>query len=658
MPAEAIAMSANRSEQTREGPLVSVVMPFLNAEKFIEESVESIFAQTYDNWELIFVDDGSSDSCASIVDRYIARDPARIRCVRHEGHQNRGISASRNEGVRHASGSYVAFCDADDLWLPHRLKTQIGILEAHPEAAMTYGLTQYWYGWTGDPEDLQRDFVPDLGIKTETVYDPPALLLALYPLGQATAPSMSNLLVRREFLQHVGGFEEEFRGLYEDQAFLVKAYLNGAIYVSGEWWDKYRIHPESCLSTGTEAGHYQTVRQRFLTWFESYLRGQAITDPVIWSALKKAVEIRSAPQETTHYGGFLFRVAESSEARIVAVPNKSAGLRVEIDRAAGAAYNIQLNQPRLKVQAGQHYAVNFEARADRSRTMAYGVAMAHEPWDGLGLYREVELTPEWKTFDEQFVATADDDNARIHFDLGGAAVAVELASVSLSLPDGSPATGGLQMGSLRRVTPISRQWGYDRGQPIDRYYIEGFLARQSGDIRGRALEIEDSTYTRRFGGNRVTRADILHVNDTNPLATIVADLTDAPQIPSNSFDCIVLTQTLQLIWDVQAAIRTVHRILRPGGVALVTFPGITQNNDRDWAYAWYWAFTPLSGKRLFAEVFGSENVKVEAVGNVLSASSFLYGISAGELTREELDHSERGYEVIITVRACKGESTS
>ena len=270
----------------------------------------------------------------------------------------------------------------------------------------------------------------------------------------------------------------------------------------------------------------------------------------------------------------------------------------------------------------------------------------------------MELTPEWQSFEDEFVATVDDDNARIHFDLGASNAAVELASVRLVLPNGAPAPGGIQFGTLRRVTPVSRMWGYDRGLPIDRYYIENFLARQSGDIRGRVLEIEDSTYTHRFGGNRVTRSDILHVVEGNPLATIVGDLADAPQIPSNIFDCIILTQTLQLIYDFRAAIQTLHRVIRPGGVVLVTFPGISQNNDRDWCDNWYWSFTPLSARRMFEEAFLPEEIKIQSFGNVLSASSFLFGLSAGELTREELEHAERGYEVTITLRASKGEATS
>src|ERR1035438_3740841 len=170
-------------------PLVTVVIPFLNTERFIKEAIESVLAQTYENWELLFVDDGSADSSARIEAGYVERFPHRMSYLQHPDHCNHGISASRNIGVRYGKGKYLAFLDADDLWLPHRLKSQVAILESEPQAAMVYGLSQYWYGWTGKAEDLQRDFVPDLGIATETLYAPPALLLNLYPLGQGTAPS-------------------------------------------------------------------------------------------------------------------------------------------------------------------------------------------------------------------------------------------------------------------------------------------------------------------------------------------------------------------------------------------------------------------------------------------------------------------------------------
>ena len=205
----------------------------------------------------------------------------------------------------------------------------------------------------------------------------------------------------------------------------------------------------------------------------------------------------------------------------------------------------------------------------------------------------------------------------------------------------------------RQVSPISRNWGFDRGQPVDRYYIENFLADNAGDIRGRVLEIGDNSYTRRYGGEHVTVSDVLHVDEGNPAATIVADLAQSDGIPSDAFDCLILTQTLQLVYDVHAAVRTLHRILKPGGVALVTVPSITSIGDVRWEGTWFWGFTHLSAARLFGEIFG-ENVKVEHHGNVLSASAFLYGLASHELSPHELDHRDSHYQVTITVRAVKG----
>jgi glycosyltransferase involved in cell wall biosynthesis/SAM-dependent methyltransferase len=632
-------------------PLVSIVMPFLNAERFIEEAVQSIFDQTYRDWELIFVDDGSSDASTGIALRYVEHHADKVRYTQHEGHRNRGIAASRNAGIRHTRGKYIAFLDSDDVWIANRLEQQVRILESQPQTAMVFGSTVFWHGWTGNSEDEARDFVPDPGVKTDTVYAPPELLLKLYPLGQATAPSMSNLLVRKEFIQSVGGFEEAFPGLYEDQTFLAKAYTRGHIFISSTCWDKYRIHPSSCLAT--ESAQYTAVRNRFLDWFETWLRREGIRDPAILNALQKATEARSAPHDLTHYRGWLFRVADPSEAHLTDLRD-SDGVRVVIARNESRAdYDIQLNRPLLRVRSGHPYRVIFQARADGPRSIGFGVAMAREPWEGLGLYREIELTSEWLSIDEEFIAEADHDNARIHFDLGAADTAVELRAVRLCLPDGTPASGSVQFGNLRRVTPISREWGYDRGLPIDRHYIETWLGSKAWDIRGRVLEIGDSTYTRRFGGNRVSRSDVLDVLESNPRATVVGDLANAPQIPSGAFDCIILTQTLQFIYEVRNAIHTLHRILKPGGVVLATFPGISHNNDRHWNSQWYWEFTPRSARRLFEEAFSQNDVQVEGFGNVLTASSFLYGISAGELSGEELAYSELGYEVIVAVRARK-----
>jgi len=211
----------------------------------------------------------------------------------------------------------------------------------------------------------------------------------------------------------------------------------------------------------------------------------------------------------------------------------------------------------------------------------------------------------------------------------------------------------VSFGDLRRVEPLSRNWGYDRGVPIDRHYIENFLAAHADDIRGRVLEIGDDTYTRRFGGDRVSAIDVLHVAGGNPKATIIADLTSAPLILSDAFDCIILTQTLQLIYDTRAALRTCFRILKPGGVLLATFPGISQIDSGEWGDTWYWAFTTASARRIFAEIFAASIVEVQSYGNVLTSISFLEGLPLQELRQEELDYSDPHYQMLITVRAVK-----
>lgn len=220
-----------------------------------------------------------------------------------------------------------------------------------------------------------------------------------------------------------------------------------------------------------------------------------------------------------------------------------------------------------------------------------------------------------------------------------------------------PPVGLVRFGSLRRLTPISRDWGDDRGGPIDRYYITGFLDRHRQDVRGRVLEIAEDVYTRWFGDDRVAKGDVLQYQEgEHPRATFTGDLANAPHLPSDAFDCVILTQTLQLIYDLRGAVATVHRILKPGGVVLVTVPGITPVNRHDsesWGNYWCWSFTELSVRRLFEEHFDAAFIQTETFGNVLAAAAFLYGLGRDELTRAELDHRDADYEMLIALRARK-----
>lgn len=210
-----------------------------------------------------------------------------------------------------------------------------------------------------------------------------------------------------------------------------------------------------------------------------------------------------------------------------------------------------------------------------------------------------------------------------------------------------------KLGDLRRVTPIDPNWGFERGTPIDRVYVERFIGSHAADIRGRVLEIAAPDYTNAFGRS-VERVDILMATAGNPEATIVGDLADAPQIPSDAFDCAIVTQTLQFIYDVRAAVATLHRILAPGGVLLVTVPGLTKiSRIEDEQFGEWWHYTGRSVRRLAEEVFGEGAVEVTTYGNVLAASGFLYGLAASDLEAAELDTHDPLYEVVIGLRAVK-----
>jgi glycosyltransferase involved in cell wall biosynthesis len=275
----------------RDKPLVSVVIIFLNAEQFIKEAIESVFAQTYDHWELFLVDDGSTDASTGIALQYAARYPKRVFYLEHQGHQNRGMSASRNLGIRNAKGKYFALLDADDVWLPFKLERQVTILGSHPEATMVYGPAHVWHSWTGNPVQTRNDFLQELVVETDRLYMPPALLENFLQHEGAT-PCPSSALVRRNATDRIGEFEEAFRGMYEDQVFFSKVCLAAPVFVSGECNFKYRRHPNAACAVPKTKGQIYSARLAFLNWLNEYLSKEKVRDRHIWGALRKALRAK------------------------------------------------------------------------------------------------------------------------------------------------------------------------------------------------------------------------------------------------------------------------------------------------------------------------------------------------------------------------------
>lgn len=518
-------------------PLVSVIIIFLNAEKFIQEAIDSAFTQTYENWELFLVDDGSTDASTQIALKYAERYHEKVNYMEHDGHQNKGMSASRNLGISKSRGKYIAFLDADDVWLPQKLKQQVAIMESNPKAAMVYGPSLFWYSWTGNPGDLYRDYEEELDVEKNTLIKPPRYL-TLFLQNENFAPSTS-ALIRSKVIECTGGFEEVFKGMYEDQAFFAKLCFHEPVFVVNEYWFKYRRHKDACCHEMMKNGQHSTARLNFLNWIEKYLQKQGSREDELWTVLQKEL--------WPYRHSILHNLLERFRHRTKYVKRKYV-------RGCNALWTFK----RFRI--------------------------------------------------------------------------------------------------LYRLTPIRRVYGYGRGQCIDRYYIEKFLERYAKDIYGHVLEIEDNAYTHRFGGERVLQSDVLDLSPDNSQATIIADLTNAANIPSETFDCIILTQTLQYVYDLHAAIQTLYRILKPGGVLLATIPGIAQStrNERE-NMNYCWRFTVNVANKLFTEVFGEDYVTIQAYGNVFASVAFLHGLVVEEVREEELDYHDPDYEMLVTIRAKKQE---
>jgi len=276
-----------------DAPRVSVIMPFLDAARFIEEAIESVLSQTLADLELLLIDDGSTDGSVALARDYAAKFPRRVRYFEHAGRANRGKSVSRNLGIAEARGLYLAFLDADDVFLPHKLAHQLELLTRHPEAVMVYGTTEYWTSWENASPRRKQDKQGKLGVKVERVYSPPDLLIAwLHTPG--IVPCICGLVARTDAVRASGAFDEHIQDLYEDQIFLVKMLLAGPVYVEAGCGERYRQHAGSSSALAVAAGRYHPRRSNparlaYLQWLQRYLSERGWLAGKLQGALDRAL---------------------------------------------------------------------------------------------------------------------------------------------------------------------------------------------------------------------------------------------------------------------------------------------------------------------------------------------------------------------------------
>jgi glycosyltransferase involved in cell wall biosynthesis len=275
-------------------PRVTVVVIFLNAERFIAEAVESVFRQTFDGWELLLVDDGSTDRSTTMAREYAAGRPRQVRYLEHPGHANRGMSASRNLGLEHARGEYVAFLDSDDVYLPWRLAEHIAILDVMPSVDMVQGDCVKWHSWAPAGRRADDDAAWPFPCIGDRMLRPPEGLLTSLALRDVYV-GICSVTVRRAAALAVGGFEEQFRTFYEDEVFLSKIYLEKIVYAQNRYVAKYRIHPDSSCgrvgsTTHLAAGPSRTAGRAFRAWLRDYVQRKGARHPVLDELLAAALD--------------------------------------------------------------------------------------------------------------------------------------------------------------------------------------------------------------------------------------------------------------------------------------------------------------------------------------------------------------------------------
>lgn len=526
--------------------IVSVIIPCYNQGMYLSKAIESVLKQTYKNYEIIVVDDGSEDDTKSVATSYTE--------VAYIYQHNQGLSAARNTGIDHSKGSLLVFLDSDDWLIPDALEANLEHILSQPELAFVSGSHMLFY----ERENKIRKIIKEVK-------------------------------------------------------------------------DDNYVH----MLEGNYIGMIATVM--FQKWVFDFFRYD--------TSLKVC-------EDYDLYLKILRKYPAIQHSQIIAIyrmHNKNlSGNHILMLRTALMVLDRQLD---LVVDDNEKNAFNT---GHASWKLYYSEEMYHNL---------IHHLYNGKKNNKDYIKALARNNKSLYFKFMREKYSILIRrQIKKAIPDSilkklgkstSPSPGKVKMGDFNQTKPFGEEFGYDRGGPLDRYYIENFLEKNESSIMGRVLEIGDNEYTLRYGSAKVMQSDILHIDETNPYATFVGDLSDAPHLPDNSFDCIVLTQTLQLIYNYKAAVETCFRVLKPEGTLLITVPGISHIGQDQWGKYWHWSFTNNSIAKILAEYFLPDRIKIETFGNVLIAAAFLYGMGLPELTKEQMDVRDPHYQVIIAASAMK-----
>ena len=549
-------------------PLISIIIPCFNQAEFLAEAIESVTQQTYRNFEIIVVDDGSSDNTKEVVS-----DFSDVRYIRHH---NRGLAGARNTGIWASKGDYLIFLDADDKLLPKALESGLNCFYSHRDCAFVFGQHAYLKSDGKSFEEMQTslsEYNLFLSRLRENKDRYRSLLYGNY-IGMH-----ASVMYRRHVFQYVKGFDLSLDAA-EDYELFFRITRNYPVYYHDNVVAEYRRHSKSMTRNA------ELMLRSVMTVLRSqkkYIKDDKNYMDAYRAGINFWIE---------YYGHDLIQQVKT---QLFMIGEKIRALRGIVTLIIYAPGWLSL------------YVIKYMMRCFKR-----------------------SLKSLCTIFSSVFVQKI------------------------IGFPPNIAPLGHVQFGDLRRLTPIGDKSSGRQRNAIYHYYTERFLGNNSSKIQGSVLEAGGYRYAERYGKNSVSKVDLLLLKGTSvPGGENIVTLDDADRIPSHTYDCIILPQTLQYTYEIKATIFTLHRILKHGGVLLSTVSGISRNIKVDHDANRLWSFTALSAYKLFAEVFPRSHISVSCYGNVMTATALMQGLTAEELNSGQLNFNDPLYQVVIAIRAVK-----
>jgi len=522
--------------------MVSIIIPCFNSGKYLSECLESVLSQDYTDYEVIVVNDFSTDNTLEIACSYAEKD-ARIKIIDNSESSESGASAARNRGFKNSKGEYVVFLDSDDIWLPTALKRLVNLIEKHNEAGWVIGNCIYFDNFRYNLDSYQYskyDF-------EEGVYQKQEMVLKFIRNFNQT-PSQGAAIIKRIVVKKINGWENEFKMNYTDQAFYFKILCETRTFVTYDYFLLYRNHEESASLKAIKRGEFQKNEKIFFQWLIRNLPNYEFAER----------------DEVSQYAENTIREIDNNDTKVL---NKVSVLKTVLKKTKKLPRKFRTLGRVLKKNA-------------------------------------IRIIP--KKIYRHF----------LH----------------------------------QKLQPYSEVYGHDRGTEIARYYIECFLAENKELFEGNCLEFQAPTYLLKYADLEKCKINIIHIDDTNFLANIVADLTKPNTIPSNYFDCIISTHVLHMVLEKEKFLSEIYRILKPGGYILLAVPGVSMCD-----YSWneLWRFTEEGIQQLLEQHFDKDLIQVKGFGNSLVAAGQIRGLSKEEFSIKELTSYDGRFAVEICAKAQK-----